>query len=132
MKAFLFILSIIFTSNLFSQTAEDYYNKGLEQKRLGDPGKAFEYFDKSFETDPKFYLSIFEIGKIYIEARSYDLASETFTKVIQIEPGFSDAYIERGNIYVLSKMHDQGCKDFAKAKKLGNKTAQKYIDQYCK
>jgi Tfp pilus assembly protein PilF len=126
------IILFMSISFLFSQTAEDYYKMGLEQDRLGQSTKAEEYFRKSLEVDPNYHLSIFEYAKMYIRARSYDLALTELNKVINLAPEFPDAYMERGNIYLQYVDHTKACKDFKKAQQLGNKKAKEYLDQYCK
>ena|SRR5688500_112256 len=134
MKTLIIITSLLFVSSLFSQTAEDYYKKGLEQlnhDNIEGYNKAGEYFSKSLELDPNYYLSSYEMGKLYIRAISYDLALTEFTKVIMIAPNFSDAYIERGDIYRQSVDYKNACNDFKKAQQLGNKRAKEYLDQYC-
>ena len=55
MKKVLFILAFLGLSStrIFSQTAGDFYNRGLEKQKANDDSSAIIEFNKAIELNPK-------------------------------------------------------------------------------
>jgi len=52
MRILILSLLVLFSSNLLSQTAEDWFNRGIAKGKLGDNRGAISDYNKAIEIDP--------------------------------------------------------------------------------
>ncbi|MFC1553466.1 tetratricopeptide repeat protein [candidate division KSB1 bacterium] len=59
------LISIFIFSNLYAQTAQDYFLQGIELKEQGKIDEAIEVLKKAIEKDKKFAEAHFQLGLVY-------------------------------------------------------------------
>lgn len=77
-----------FTSS-FSQksdSAEVYFQKGIEEKTVKHYLLASKYFDKALQFNPQYKEAYLENGYVNLEMRKTENAKANFTKLYEIEP----------------------------------------------
>ena len=83
------------------QNAENYYQRGLVRRRLGDEKGAISDFNQAIQLDPKLSEAYHQRGLVKIKSAIIRNLSdwrkivEDFNQAIQHKPGATDAYFER-------------------------------------
>ena len=67
-----------------NKTAEDYFNEGLNFKKIKKYTQAIDAFKQVLITNPDVYQVFFNLGNIYHEQKKYGLAIENFKKASKI------------------------------------------------
>jgi tetratricopeptide (TPR) repeat protein len=71
-------------------------------------------------------------GNDFVKSKKYEEAIAEYTKAIEINNNFSAAYFNRGLVEVVLGLKERGCLDLNKAEELGEKSASKMTQKYCK
>ncbi len=108
-----------------------YFNRGTCELALKEHKEALADFTKTIELDPKFVKAYYSRATTYASQEKYVEALPDLDKTIELEQDFPSALTLRGQIRVQSGNKKGGCEDFAKAKEYGDKSADKYIEQFC-
>lgn len=118
------------------QTAEDYYDKGIEYSAVGEFETAQQEFKKALEADP-FYepakiclelvqdapksrtktesaLHLFK-GVAYHNKQMYDEAITWFRKAIEVDPEYAEAHYNLASAYYDKWMYDEAIAEFVKS-----------------
>jgi len=111
--------------------AEAYYNRGTAKVYIEDYKGAILDYDKAIGIDSEYTNAYKNRGSARIKINDLEGALGDFDKVIRTEPGNTSAYFLRGQVKLQQDKLESGCGDLAKAYELGEKRAQKLIDQYC-
>ncbi|MFC1514040.1 tetratricopeptide repeat protein, partial [candidate division KSB1 bacterium] len=61
----LLLIVIIFVSGVYAQTAQDYFQQGLELKEQGKIDEAIDAFGNAVKKDKNFAEAYFELGIVY-------------------------------------------------------------------
>ncbi len=89
MKYLLFIPLLTLTFQVFAQntdSAQYFYQKGLEEKTTERWKAASAYFDQAIALNPKFTAAYLEKGNVNLLMRNTDMALRSFVKVNELEP----------------------------------------------
>lgn len=112
------IFIILITTLLFSQTASDYFYKGLELESRGLLDEAIQLYTLGLEIEPSSYQLYNARGIAYKKKKKYDYAIRDYTKAIQLNPNFVYAYNNRAISYYFMNNFFNSKNDFLIAIKL--------------
>lgn len=131
--------------NIDSTANEAYYDKGkfyhdlgdiaLQKNKTADADKQYEMAKKIYRQlisrDPQYADAYFNLGTIYYNQDSTDLAMRMFNLAIQMEPTYAEAYYGRGLVNELNGDNDAAASDFRQALNLQSDfdKAQKELDK---
>ena len=127
MKNILTVASVLFTATAFAQStdsAQYFYQKGLEEKTAKRYLVASKAFDKSIAINPKLTAAYLENGYVNLEMRKTDAAMANFSKAHELEPQNTAATKELMELYFSYRQYPkaidmaQQCKDCANAPKI--------------
>jgi len=100
-----------------AQSAEEYYNIGLNYLEQGKLGKAIEAFKQAVKLDPNFIEAYFELSIVYYASRLND-AIMTLKKLIELKPDHVEAYLRLGLYYYQLKKYEEAIEELNKVIKL--------------
>jgi tetratricopeptide (TPR) repeat protein len=120
MKNFLFLLSVLLVTVSCEQTAEEYYNIGLDKFETGDHKGAIVDYTKAIELAPAHSRAYCARG----EARNWENdikgAIADYTKAIELAPAYAYAYSLRSEAYLIDlKNYSAAIADLTKLIELG-------------
>ena len=127
MKNFLFPTAILISSIGFAQqtdSANFYYNKGLQEKSAQRLLVAHQAFEKAISFDPANSNAYLQNGAVLNEMRRTDKAKENFTKLHELQPNNKEAIKELTNLYFNYRQYDNAiafakkCNDCADADRI--------------
>lgn len=126
-KIILFILTYFLCFTSFSQTAEDYYEKGVIKislyktfpKANNNLKIALIDFDKAIELNPKYESAYFDRGNVKNDLKDYFGALRDYDKAIELNSNYTMAYYNRGLLKKSLNDFSNSIKDFDKAIELG-------------
>lgn len=81
-----------------TESADEYFYKGLEKAKRKDRYGAIADYSKAIELNPNDYLYYYNRGVSRDKLNDFYGAMKDFSKAIELNPGFSAAYVNRGNI----------------------------------
>ena len=116
MKNIFTLILLLASASVFSQTtdsASNFYQKGIEEKTAGRWLVASQNFDKAIRLNPRYTSAYLENGNVNIEMRKTDAAKANFIKVTELEPGNVAASAQLINLY-FSYHQYQAALDLAK------------------
>lgn len=139
------IITLYFSLASFAEDEKDYYDKAIETnpknadaylnrgtyyQNLNNNQQAIEDFTKAIEIDPK--LEKAYVSRAYSQyiLNNFQLALDDFTKAIVINPKNANAYHMRGHCYHKLGNDDNGIDDMKTAARLGDTTAQDFLNKY--
>lgn len=103
MKKFLTLIAVSAASSSFaaglSDSAEFYYNKGMQEKAAKHFLVASRYFDKAISFNAKYTQAYLANASVNMEMKQTDKAKANFAKVYELEPGNSIAIKELTHLY---------------------------------
>ena len=119
MRGSLFLILALFANiGCYSQTAVDYYNRGLAKDSLDSPEAyrgAIADYTKAIELDPKFAEAYYFRGIAKGAIQDAIGAIDDYTKAIEINPKYVKAYNYRGNQKMDQKDYIGAIDDYTKA-----------------
>jgi len=124
----LFLLSIFSCSIVFSQNADSanfYFNKGMEEKAASHFLVASKYFDKAIQFNPTHKDAILQNAYANMEMRKTDVAKGLFTKLYELDPANKAAIAALTTLYFDYRQFQQAI-EFA-MKCTGCENAEKII-----
>lgn len=108
------LLLIILSNNLFSQTFEDAFNKGVESANNQDLKSAINYFSKAIQINPESSEAYYSRGTIKMNLKDYQGAIIDFNKTISLDDKFVKAYYNRAGIMFMSQKLEEALPDMNK------------------
>ena len=125
------IIGVIFISNCFGQSCDEYlYDGGLKLNENDYYGAILD-FSKAIEINPTFPDAFRNRGLAKFNIQNYKGAISDYTTAIEINKEDSKAYFERGLSEIFIEQFDNGCLDFNKALADGYKDAKQAIEIFC-
>lgn len=131
MKLFIVIFALLFSSNAYAQTVEEYFNKGNTKIEAGDNNGAIQDYNKAIEINPKLDAAFRNRAAAKIELTDYQGAVLDYNKAIELNPKV-DSYYNRGVVKNSKADYDGACVDWRKATELGHTEALRLVKEYCK
>ena len=110
---------------------EAYFNRGTCELALKDFKSAMSDFDKTIKLDPKYVQAYYSRATVYASQNKYIEALPDLDKTIELDPAYPNALTLRGQIRAQTGNKEGACKDFNQAKEIGDKQADKYLNQFC-
>jgi tetratricopeptide (TPR) repeat protein len=119
---------LLLSNELYSQSAEEYYDRALAKGKSEDYAGAISDFTKALKIDPEYSLAYLERGSYKGRLGEHTEAIADITKAIELDPKYARAYFDRGfnkmglaiGVNNINKsLKDSGCLDFSKAAELG-------------
>src|SRR5947209_7652570 len=125
------------------QTAEAFFDRGLNQFNLGEYQKALKYYTRSIEIRPTYSSAYLERGTTHYKLDDLQAALEDYDSAIKTDNnwegrGLEDAYFERGLAYFYSarKTEDKekmraAIADWTETLKVRSKYSIAYYNRAC-
>lgn len=108
-----------------------FFNRGTCQLALKDFKSAMKDFDKTIELDPKFVEAYYSRASVYVSQEKYIESLPDLDKTIELDATTPNALTLRGQIRAQTGNKKGACEDFNKAKQIGDKQADRYLNQFC-
>ncbi len=111
----LMVLSLV-SIPCYGQTAQEYYDTGLDfyGKEMYD--EAIGAYEKAIETDPQYVVAYSGLGNAYYSKKMYDEAITAYRRATEINPEYSNAHYNLGLAYYYGKkMYDEAIAAYQKA-----------------
>ena len=99
-------------------SSDAYCNLGILESRQGNTIKAFDYFTKCLQFDPRHLEAHYNLGNLYFEETDYRLAKLHYEIAAEIEPEFADIYFNLALVYAMDKEYEDGFNALMKYKSL--------------
>ena len=131
MKALTLIISLAFSVNSFSQTATEFYNRGVNKFKLEDYLGAIADFNIGIELNPKDEMTYYNRGNSKSKLGDHRGAITDYNIAIDLNPKYASAYLNRGILKFIIKQKNSGCLDLSKAGELGKDEAYDLIKKFC-
>ncbi len=80
-------------------SAQFYFNKGIEEKEARLFAVAAKNFDKAIQFNQNYPEAYIENGKANLEMRKVDIAMSNYTKAYQLQPGNNEVAKELSTLY---------------------------------
>ena len=97
------------------ETAETYFNRGVDSSQKGDFKKAVSDYNKAIDVNPEFVVAYLNRGYSHSRMGESDKAIADYTKAIELNPRYAIAYHNRGFVYRRMGEYDRAILDFTKA-----------------
>ena len=93
---YLIVVVLISISNCYSQTAETYYDRGVNKYALQNYKGAIVDYTKAIELDPDYADAYLLRGGSKFKLQDYKGVIADLNKAIELNPEYADAYLLRG------------------------------------
>jgi tetratricopeptide (TPR) repeat protein len=108
------------------ETAQTYFNRGVEFSQKGDFKKAVSDYNKAIDVNPEFVVAYLNRGYSYSRMGEFDKAISDYTKAIELNARYAVAYHNRGFVYRRMGEYDRAIVDLTKAIEIDPKYASAY------
>ena len=81
------------------ETAETYFNRGVDSSQKGDFKKAVSDYNKAIDVNPDFVVAYLNRGHSHSRMGEFDKAIADYSKAIELNPRYAIAYHNRGFVY---------------------------------
>ncbi|HWA33140.1 MAG TPA: tetratricopeptide repeat protein [Cyclobacteriaceae bacterium] len=108
-----------------------FFNRGVCYLALKDFKSAMKDFDRTIQIDPEFVKAYYSRASVYVSQQKYPESLPDLDKTIDLDPSTPNALTLRGQIRAQTGNKKGACEDFNKAKEIGDKGADKYLNQFC-
>ncbi len=112
-----------------AQTAEDYYNQGMEKAYNGELEKAIKLLDKSIELKNDEYVAWYNRGMAKAMLDRNEEAIEDFNQTIILNPDYKKVYLNRGTSKKHLANYEGALKDYNMAIELDSIYADAYYNR---
>lgn len=113
------------------KNGDAYFNRGTCELALKDFNAAMTDFDKTIKLDPKYVKAYYSRASVFVSQQKYIEALPDLDKTIELDPTTPNVLTLRGQIRAQTGNKEGACADFNKAKEIGDKSADKYLSQFC-
>jgi Flp pilus assembly protein TadD len=124
------LIGVIFLAiaTVYAETAEGYFNRGLEDVRQHNFSQAIIDFTKSIEINPNYAEAYNNRGLAYDDQGNFSQAISDYTKAIGINPNDAVVYNNRALAYFAQKDFTKAWGDVHKAGSLGHKVKPAFLE----
>jgi tetratricopeptide (TPR) repeat protein len=99
MKKTLSILLSFFYITLFAQTAEEYFQSGLEKHNREEYSEAIKDYTLAISANKNLKTAYFNRGACELALNNLKAAMEDFNKAIEIDPNYPDPHYGRATVF---------------------------------
>ena len=131
MKKLLILFIFFFRYTSYSQTAEQFYDSGLEKLQNGVYEDAIFDFNKAIEIDPNYAMAYTRRGAAKSRLKDYSGSIKDLNKAIELNPYDTLAYSLRGISKDRLGDKNGACEDFIIASSMGDTRAQNALKYFC-
>ena len=131
MKKLLILFIFFFRYTSYSQTAEQFYDSGLEKLQNGVYEDAIFDFNKAIEIDPNYAMAYTRRGAAKRRLKDYSGSIKDLNKAIELNPYNTLAYSLRGISKDRLGDKNGACEDFIIASSMGDTRAQNALKYFC-
>jgi tetratricopeptide (TPR) repeat protein len=111
----------------------DYYEHGEFALRVGKWDRAVEWFTKSIQDNPSFFVAYHNRAVAYSKVGEYDKSIEDLKKAVQLNPDYPDAYGLMGLVYEIKEDYPSALKVYQQAlSRVKQPSMQRLIEKYIK
>lgn len=114
MKQLFTILTLLFFTISFGQTANDYLKTGIEKHNSKDLDGAIKEYSKAIKVDQNLTVAYLNRGMCELALQDYKLALKDFDKTIELNPKMADAYYSRATVLISQKKYTEALPDLDK------------------
>jgi eukaryotic-like serine/threonine-protein kinase len=107
-------------------SAEDFYNKGMDEFKKGDFDEAVSDFKTAVKMDDKHYKAYYALGQTYEKLNKDKEAEESYEQAIKIKSDYLPALEGLGLVCFKQKKYLQAEKGLKPARALGSKNPEIY------
>jgi len=107
-----------------------YFNRGTCELGLKNFKSALKDFTKTIELDPGFPKAYYSRATVYVSLEKLAEALRDLDKTIELDKTLPNAWTLRGQIRFQTGDRNSAREDFNMAKQIGDKQADKYIENY--
>ena len=105
---------------------KQFLNIGNKHYKNGDLTKAVDYYKKSLEFDPQFYLAHFQLGVLQKKQGNSESAISSLNKVLEIKPDHDKTWFTLGTAYESDGLRDKAIEHYIKAIELNPAYSKAY------
>ena len=99
----IFVYLIFSVAIVNSQSADEYYQKGLFLHSIGKFSEAVTMYDKAIKLDPNHYGAYMERASERLITYDFQGALDDCNKCVELHPDRDSSYLMRGIIYSVNK-----------------------------
>ncbi len=106
-------MSILFVSGCTLQDIDkhQYYERGVNLLKEGNPDGAIIAFQKAIEKDRSYFEARYKLAAAFYLAGRHGAAEKEFLKVLYLNPSFSEARLSLARVYIKSGRADPALKE---------------------
>ncbi|TAF67733.1 MAG: tetratricopeptide repeat protein [Cytophagales bacterium] len=92
------------------------YKIGIQTLEKHDYNKAFDYFDKAIQSNPKTSAILYAFrGRCHLHFKNYYHALSDCQKALQIDYNLKECYLDRGKAFFFLHQYEEALREFEKA-----------------
>lgn len=111
----------------------DFYEHGEFALRVGQWQSAIDWFTKSIQDNPNFFVAYHNRAVAYSKVGEYDKSIEDLKKAVQLNPDYPDAYGLMGLVYEIKEDYPSALKVYRQAlSRVKQPSMQRLIEKYIK
>lgn len=111
----------------------DYYEHGEFALRIGKWHSAIDWFTKSIQDNPNFFVAYHNRAVAYSKVGEYDKSIEDLKKAVQLNPDYPDAYGLMGLVFEIKEDYPSALKVYRQAlSRVKQASMQKLLEKYIK
>ena len=129
MKLLITSIFLLIALSSFSQTAEEYYDSGMEKAYAGKLEEAIKLLDKSIELDDEEYVAWYNRGMAKAMLNRDKEAIEDFNKTIELYPEYKKGYLNRATAKKHLTDYDGALSDYNTAIRLDSVYTDGYYNR---
>lgn len=103
------------TLQYVDNSAQTYYNRGVQYSLKGNFNKAISDYNSAFELNPNNTDILFNRANAFENLKNYDLALSDYNTALKINPKDGELYYKRSNIFLIQMNLDQALDDVQRA-----------------
>jgi tetratricopeptide (TPR) repeat protein len=98
--------------------ADAYCNLGILESKNKNAAKAFDYFTKCLQLEPRHLEAHYNLANLYFEVNDYKLAKLHYEIAAEVEPEFPNIYFNLALVYALNEEYKDAVNALFKYKEL--------------
>lgn len=114
------------TIKYYDNSAQTYYNRGVQYSLKGDFIKAISDYNKGFELAPTDTDILFNRANAFENLKDYESALNDYNTALKINPKDGELYFKRSNIYLIKMELDKALDDIQRAEQCNYAVDQNY------